>query len=116
MVRVSSEDDLSQGDRYVARLWDVATGTLLMTLPPGNVRHAKFGADGASIVTYCDDDIARTWDASFTLGLRDEALVRAVARERLRGEGALTDAELLILRPVVGDEVERNVVGRWLEQ
>jgi WD40 repeat protein len=97
----------------IARLWDTTTGTLLMTLPPGNVRHAKFNVDGASIVTYCNDDIARTWDATFTLKLRDEALVRTVASERSRGEGLLTDAELLILRPVLG-EVEPDVAARWV--
>ena len=92
--------------------WDVATGALLMTLPASNVRHAKFGEDGASIVTYCDGNIARSWDATFTVGLRDESLVKVAARDKLRGEELLTDAELLVLRPILGDNVERGMVRR----
>jgi WD40 repeat protein len=97
----------------VARLWDAATGVLLMTLPADNVRCARFGADGATILTLGNDGVALVWDATFTVRLRGEALVRAVARLRLRGEERLTDEELLILRPVLGEEVGRNVASRW---
>ena len=97
----------------IARLWDVTTATMLQEFPPGDVRHAKFGTDGATVVTYCDDGFARTWDATFTLSLRDEALVREVARTRLRGKGRLTDEEVLILGPVLGEGIERDVLKRW---
>ena len=61
--------------------------------------------------TYCDDGFAWTWDTTFNMALRDEALVREVARTRLRGECRLSDEEVLILRPVLGEVVERDVVG-----
>ena len=102
------------GQRDVARLWDVETGVLRTRFDNGDVRSAEFGADGATLITHSDDGWSRTWDATFTVRLRGEALVRAVARDRLRGESRLTEEEVLILRPILGDKIERDVVGRWL--
>lgn len=99
--------------RDVARLWDVETGTLLARLRNGDVRDARFGDDGGTITTHSDDGWMRTWDATFTVRLRDEELVRAVAQTRLAGEQSLTEDEVLILRPILGDEIERDVARRW---
>ena len=33
----------------------------------------------------------------------------------MRGEGLLTDAEMLILRPMLGEDIVRDVLARWDE-
>jgi WD40 repeat protein len=102
------------GHRDVARLWDVETGVLLTRFDNGDVRDAAFGIDGATVITHSDDGWSRTWDATFTVRLRGEELVRVVARERLLGEGRLTDEEVLILQPILGEVVDRDVFARWV--
>lgn len=56
--------------------------------------------------------LSHTWDATFTTRVRGDALVRAVARERLRGGGRLTEKEVLSLRPIPGNKIERDVMAR----
>src|SRR5262249_28129636 len=57
---------------------------------------------------------ARVWDLTWAAKLTGDRLVRAVARTRLVGEGRLTEEELRILRPILG-EVDPDVVSRWLK-
>ena len=49
-----------------ARIWDVATGTLLATLPTdgSEVQTAVFSPDGKRLVTATFDGVARIWDVS----------------------------------------------------
>jgi hypothetical protein len=58
--------------------------------------------------------MARVWDVTWAAKLHGDALVRAVARTRLVGEGWLTEDELRTLRPLLG-EVDPDMVARWLE-
>jgi hypothetical protein len=53
------------------------------------------------------------WDVTWAAKLTGERLVRAVAREKLKGCGRLTEEELRILRPILG-EVDPDVTSRWL--
>ena len=80
---------------------------------PVPVNSAYFSADGARFVTASGDRTARVWDVTWAAKLADDALVRAVARARLVGEGRLTGQELRLLRPLLG-EVDADVVSRWL--
>jgi hypothetical protein len=56
--------------------------------------------------------MARLWDATWVAALTEERLVRAVAPNRLIGEGRLNKDELRALRPILG-EVDPDVVSRW---
>jgi WD40 repeat protein len=68
VVSVSFSPDGSQvltaSADHTARLWDAATGSVL--IPPlrhnDSVRVASFSADGRSIVTGSHDNTARVWD------------------------------------------------------
>jgi len=55
---------LSASEDNSARLWDVANGKLLATLPhKGAVWFAVFSPDGLAIVTASEDGTALVWDA-----------------------------------------------------
>lgn len=50
----------------------------------------------------------------FRLGSNSDSLVHAASRSLLVAEQNLTDEEILILRPILGDHLERNVAVRWI--
>jgi WD40 repeat protein/serine/threonine protein kinase len=74
---------LNAGEDGTARVWDVTTGDLLLTLRHGaNVWHAAFSPDGQRVVTAGDDGTTRLWDADtgqlqLTLGKHRAAVRRA---------------------------------------
>jgi WD40 repeat protein len=97
-------------------LWDTATGVRLARLPfKGSISGAEFAPGGASVVTACRDKTVRLWDVTWAAALKGDALVRAIARTRLIGEGRLTDEELRVLRPLLGESIDPDLVSRWLE-
>jgi hypothetical protein len=99
---------------YATRVWDAASGAEIARLVhDDDVANAVFSPDGARVVTASNDKIARVWDVTWAAKLTGDALIRAVARTRLMGQGLLTEAELGILRPILG-EVNPDVVSRWL--
>jgi WD40 repeat protein len=119
-VRVSSAAFNSDGSRVLtaagdtARVWDATSGVELARFyHDGIVNSAAFSADHARVVTASRDRTARVWDTTWVSMLTGERLVRAVARERLKGCGRLTEHELRILRPILG-EVDPDVTSRWL--
>jgi WD40 repeat protein len=58
------------GDGGTARLWDVATGQLLVDLRhPDWISDVSFSPDGRSFLTACGDGNARLWDAATGLAL-----------------------------------------------
>jgi WD40 repeat protein len=75
------------------------------------VSSAAFSPDGAQVVAASGG--AHVWDVTWAAKLTGERLVRAVARERLKGCGRLTEEELRTLRPILG-EVNPDVTSRWL--
>jgi hypothetical protein len=95
-------------------VWDAASGVELACLDHDEtVIGAFLTADGAQVVTASTDEMVRVWDVTWAARLTGERLVRAVARERLKGMGRLTEEELRILRPILG-EVDPDVTSRWL--
>jgi dipeptidyl aminopeptidase/acylaminoacyl peptidase len=96
-------------------MWDAATGAELARFGHEKpVASVAFSADGTRVVTASHDETARIWDVTWAAKLTGERLVRAVTRERLKGCGRLTEGELRILRPIVG-EVDPDVASRWLK-
>jgi len=57
---------ITASDDHTARLWDVATETLIQSFEghDGTVWCATFSADGTRIVTASSDQTARVWDAA----------------------------------------------------
>jgi hypothetical protein len=74
-----------------ARLWDVATGTLVHHLagPAGEVQSVVFSPDGRLLATAAAGDVARLWDV--TAG----ALVRQVTAGQARDVAFSPDGQLL---------------------
>jgi WD40 repeat protein len=96
-----------------ARVWDVASGAEIARFHHDDqVYRAAFGPDGDCVVT-TSGKRARVWDVTWAAKLTGERLVRAVARERLKGCERLTEEELRILRPILG-AVDPDVTSRWL--
>jgi WD40 repeat protein len=116
-AHVHSASFSPDGDRVVtaaadnkARLWDAAIGAEHCRFAhDGQVQSAAFSPDGGRVVTASHDNTARLWDVTW-LALTEDAIVRAVARTRLNGEGRLTDDEMRLLRPLLG-EVDPDVVS-----
>lgn len=97
------------------RVWDVASEIAI-------ARHERYQApmsdviqspDGTLMVTTSDDGLIRFWDATWLTGLTGASLVQAAANERLNGMASLSDEELALLRPVLGD-VDRDIASRWV--
>jgi dipeptidyl aminopeptidase/acylaminoacyl peptidase len=106
---------LTASDDNMARIWETVSGKEIARLVGhvSRVETATFSPDGGRVLTTSSDATARVWDVTWAAKLDGDALVRAVARHRLVGEGRLTDEELLILRPILG-EIDSDVVSRWL--
>ncbi|PZO52808.1 MAG: hypothetical protein DCF16_08410 [Alphaproteobacteria bacterium] len=110
----------SNGERIMAtlaggamRVWDVASEIEIARheryqAPMSDVIHSP---DGTLMVTTSDDGLIRFWDATWLTGLTGASLVQAVANERLKGMASLSDDELALLRPVLGD-VDRDIASR----
>jgi WD domain, G-beta repeat len=78
----------------------VASRSLARFVHDDPVWRSTFGPDGTRVLTACRDGTARIWDVTWAVKLQGDALVRAVARKRLVGEGRLTEEEQRILLPL----------------
>lgn len=98
-----------------AYVWDAKSGEEIVRLfHLDDVMSAAFSQDGTRIVAGVSDGSVNVWDVTFAAKLSGERLVRAVARERLKGETRLTPEELGALKPILGNDIVADSILRWL--